>query len=245
MAFLMRGVLVEYASDFLGPLPNIVIFQFNPEQIARTLSIPDNSPSTRRRGRTREHDQASAPASESFTLTAHFSAADDLGRIGQISSDTQQKIKDIAAQPSAGIAHVFGIGPQLAALEKMVYPTNIFGGLLGGGLDTVGELVTAARLDPRRRIPRERVPKILFIWGAARVLPVEIKSLSITEQKFDFMLNPVQAEVQIGLEVKTYPRNARDKLGKGALVYTQVVKEAQAILNMAKVAELAVDIVTF
>jgi hypothetical protein len=69
--------------------------------------------------------------------------------------------------------------------------------------------------------------------------------LSITEQKFDFMLNPVQAEVQIGLEVKTYPRNARDKLGKGALVYTQVVKEAQAILNMAKVAELAVDIVTF
>jgi hypothetical protein len=246
MAFLMRGALVEYASDFLGPLPNIIIFQFNPEQIARTISIPDNSTTgTARRGRTREHDQTQAPASESFTLTAHFSAADDLGRIGQISSDARQKAKDIAAQPSAGIAHAFGIGPQLAALEKMVYPTNIFGGLLGGAIDTVGELVTAARMDPRRRIPRERVPKILFIWGPSRVLPVEIKSLSITEQKYDFLLNPVQAEVQIGLEVKTYPRNARDKLGKGALVYTTVVKEAQAALNMLKVAEQAVDIVTF
>jgi hypothetical protein len=51
--------------------------------------------------------------------------------------------------------------------------------------------------------------------------------------------------VQIGFEVKTYPRNARDKLGKGALTYTQVVKEAQAALNMLKVAEIAVDIVTF
>jgi hypothetical protein len=241
----MRGVLVEYASDFLGPLPNIVIFQFNPEQIARTLSIPDNSPATTRRGRTREHDQASAPANETFTLTAHFSAADDLGRIGQISSDTQQKIKDIAAQPSAAVAHVFGIGPQLAALEKMVYPTNIFGGLLSGAIDSVGEVVGAARLDPRRRIPRERVPKVLLIWGVTRVLPVEIKSMSITEQKFDFLLNPVQAEVQIGLEVKTFPRNARDKLGKGALTYTQIAKEAQAALNMLKVAELAVDIVTF
>ena len=40
MAFLLKGALIEYGSDFLGPLPNVVIFQFNPEQVTRTLEIP-------------------------------------------------------------------------------------------------------------------------------------------------------------------------------------------------------------
>jgi len=38
--FLMRGAMIEYGSDFLGPLPNVVIFQFNPESLTRTIQIP-------------------------------------------------------------------------------------------------------------------------------------------------------------------------------------------------------------
>ena len=33
--FLLRGALVEYGTEVLGPLPNVVVFQFNPEQISR------------------------------------------------------------------------------------------------------------------------------------------------------------------------------------------------------------------
>ena len=33
----LRGALVEYGSDLLGPLPNVVIFQFNPEPLTRNL----------------------------------------------------------------------------------------------------------------------------------------------------------------------------------------------------------------
>ena len=40
MPFLMRGAMIEYGSDFLGPLPNVVIFQFNPESLTRTIQIP-------------------------------------------------------------------------------------------------------------------------------------------------------------------------------------------------------------
>ena len=231
MAHLLRGALIEYGSDFLGPLPNIVVFQFNPEQLARSFTIPERPGArTPRRRRSLDLDQAPAPPTESFTVTAHFSAADDLGRGGALSA----------------VPRVFGIGPQLAALEKMVFPTNIIGGLLGGSIDSVGDLVGAARTDASRPIPRERVPKILLIWGLSRVLPVEIQSLSITEQKFDFLLNPVQAEVQIGLAIKSYARNATgDKLGKGALVYTTTVKEVQAALNLVKAAELAIDVVLF
>ena len=38
--FLLRGALVEYGGDFLGPIPNLVVFQFNPEELARTINIP-------------------------------------------------------------------------------------------------------------------------------------------------------------------------------------------------------------
>jgi hypothetical protein len=108
---------------------------------------------------------------------------------------------------------------------------------LGGGEDAK---------DASRPVPPEKAPRILFIWGPWRVLPVQIKSLSITEQKFDFLLNPVQAEVQIGLEVVNYgSKSTDDKLGKGALDYTKGVKEAQAALNLVKAVELALDIIPF
>ena len=40
MAYLLRGALIEYGSDFLGPLPNVVIFQFNPETMSRVIEVP-------------------------------------------------------------------------------------------------------------------------------------------------------------------------------------------------------------
>jgi hypothetical protein len=232
MPVLLRGALVEYGSDFLGPLPNIVVFQFNPEQIARTIEIPPRpSPAQSGSSRCQENDQAASPPTESFTLTAHFSAADDLGRGGALSA----------------IPRVFGIGPQLCALEKMVFPSNVLGGLLGAAIDAVGDALGLGGDEeaPTRPVPREKLPRILFIWGLARVLPVQIKSLSITEQKFDFLLNPVQAEVQIGLQVPNFAGNTTDKLGKGALDYTNAVKEAQAALNLVKAIELALDIIPF
>ena len=36
----LKGVLIEYGSDFLGPIPNVVVFQFNPEKLARTIEVP-------------------------------------------------------------------------------------------------------------------------------------------------------------------------------------------------------------
>ena len=41
--FPMRGALVEYSGQFLGPIPNLVIFQFNPESISRTITVPGSS----------------------------------------------------------------------------------------------------------------------------------------------------------------------------------------------------------
>lgn len=231
MSGMLRGAFVEYGSNFLGPLPNVVVFQFNPEQLTRTITIPDRSGTANRVSRTTETRNAEAPPLESFTVTAHFSAADDLGKGGV----------------AAAIPRVFGIGPQIAALEKMVYPSNILGGLLGEAIDAIGDALGGGGGEEphERQVPPEQLPRILFIWGVTRLLPVKIKSMTITEQRFDFLLNPVQAQVEIGLEVISNQSKGNDDLGRGALDYTQTVKEAQAALNLVKSAELVVDIIPF
>jgi len=218
---LLRGALIEYASDFFGPLPNLVIFQFNPDTLSRNISIPE-----RPTGATsRETSQAGNIPVERITLTAHFSAADKLNT-GNI------------------IAQELGIGPQLAALEKMVYPSNLIGGLLGEALDKIGDALGLEGDDdiPKQPIPREKYPRILFIWGKTRVLPVLLESMSITEQQYDSSLNPIQAEVALGLAVASNPD---DKVGKGALKYSNLAKEAQAIVNLANTVELAIDLIPF
>lgn len=228
-AYCLRGALVEYSGEFLGPIPNLVVFQFNPEELARTVTIPaPPAASPGAQARQREPAQTAAPPSESFTVTAKFSAADDLG-------------------DGDAIPRLFGVGPQIAALEKMVYPAGPLSGLLGQAINAVGDALGLGADDdkPQRPIPRQSVPRILFIWGYTRVLPVRIKSMTITEKKFDAFLNPVQVEVQIGLEVLSLARTSTDKIGYGALTYSRGVKDAQSILNLVKAVELAADIIPF
>lgn len=224
MSYVLRGGLVEYGSDFLGPLPNIVIFQFNPESLTRTISIPP-----RPTGATaRETTQAGEVPVERLTIRALFSAADQLGR------------NNILARAS-------GVGPQLAALEQMVHPTNIIGGLFSSSpVDAVGSAVgSGGGKPPTQPIPREQYPRLLFIWGLTRVLPVIIESMTITEQQYDALLNPVEAEVSIGLAVVQPSRCSDDVVAKGASKFTSAAKEAQAVANLANVAPLARDLIPF
>lgn len=232
MAFFMRGALVEYGSDVLGPIPNIVVFQFNPEQLSRTLNLPSANTSADDPEVARQTESAttSAPPTESFTLTAHFSAMDDLGK----------------NNAESAVPRVFGIGPQLAALEKMAYPSaGLISQAIGAAIDAVGDALGASDGDASRATPREASPRILFVWGPSRVLPVELKSMSITEQEYDPLLNPVQAQVEIGLAVATIPDETDDIIGKGALMYTNTLKEAQALANLSKAIVLAADVITF
>lgn len=226
--FPLRGVLVEYGMNILGPIPNIVIFQFNPDQMTRTITIPQPPPTASAQPKTETH-AAAAPPSESFEISAHFSAADDLGAGGVVSA----------------IPRVFGVGPQIAALEKMVYPQGTPGGLIGAAIDAIGSLLSGpSTTPPTQPVPRVPLPRILFIWGPSRVLPVTITSMTITEQKYDVLLNPIQAEVKIGLQVSSQAPTD-DAVGEGAYKYTQMIKDTQATLNLAKVIEFALDIIPF
>lgn len=223
MARFIRGAMIEYGSDFLGPLPNVVIFQFNPESLIRTIQIPPRPTG----GAARETTQAGEPSIEKIGFKAQFSAADGMGT-GNV------------------LARTMGVGPRLAALEKMVHPAGPLGGLIGAAIDAVGSaLGLGGGGDKRGKTPREDYPRILFIWGPFRLLPVMIESMAITELEYDFLLNPIRADVQISLAVNQIGEGSTDTVGKGALEYSNLAKEAQAILNLANTVEQVAELIPF
>jgi hypothetical protein len=221
---LLRGALVQYSGGPIGPIPNIVIFQFNPETLTRNLQIPQRPTGATQR----ETTQAGEKTFEKISFKAHFSAANMLDE-GKV------------------LAELFGIGPQLCALEKMVLPSSKIAGLIGAAIDAVGDALglgnDAGDEAPAQPIPRESYPRILFIWGLTRILPVTIDSMSISELDYDALLNPLRAEVDLALSVIAIDDCSDDVLGRGALEFTTIAKEAMAIANLANTAEQIVEIV--
>jgi Contractile injection system tube protein len=218
MSPFMRGALVEFVDTKTAPVPNIVKFQFNPENLSRSINIPTRNATNTGTATNNENNQAGETPYEQISLTAHFSAADSLN----------------SAQPGDPVAK-YGVGPQLAALEKMIYPVGDEPNKGPGNGDRVANEVSQSEnnTDATQPTPRHSFPNILFIWGENRVLPVLIESMSINEKQFDAKLNPVLAEVSLGLSVmsKDLPKEA--KIASGAANYTNNIKENQAAQNLA------------
>ena len=183
----LPGVLVEYGTGAIGIPLNVVVFQFNPETISRTITLPTahTSSDPERAARRRDYGQLAAPPLESFEITAHFSAADDLGKGGA----------------AAAIPTLFGVGPQLAALEKMANPTGgPLSRLIGAAVDAVGDALGlgGGDSDPKQAVPRLPAPGSCSSGALRGSSRSKIKSMVITEQQYDGLLNPVQAEVRSG-----------------------------------------------
>ncbi|MGD6978866.1 MULTISPECIES: hypothetical protein [Citricoccus] len=219
MSFLMRGALVEYGTDLIGPIPNVVIFQFNPEALTRSFAVPELPQS----GNDREQNQAGDQVYETISLKAHFSAADGL-------------------EEDKFLARTVGLGPQLAALEKMVLPGGKIAGLVGQAIDAIGDTLVISGA-PTQPIPRQAFPRILFIWGMTRVHPVKISSMRISELEYDHLLNPVRAEVDLEIAVIKIDACSDDWLARGAQEFTEIAKETQAIANLANTAEQVVELI--
>jgi len=218
-----RGALIEYSSDFFASIPNVVLFQFNPEQLERSIEVPDRPTGPR----ALEVDQAGDPPTETINVTARFDASDRLGH-------------------DDPVARAAGVGPELAALQQMVRPTGMLVGLLGEAVDKIGDLVSGGGGGGETiPVPREQYPRVLFVWGVYRVLPVVIKSLTVTETMFDFLLNPTQAEVQLSMSVIVPNRCSDDLLMQGAAAYSDMARETLAATNLANtVIDQIIDIVS-
>src|SRR3974390_1780544 len=97
---LLRGAIVGI--DLFDPLSSIVVFQYNPESLTRTLQA--QTMGNEEGARTEVLRLTGAPI-ETIKLDAELDAADQLE----------------TADP---IATTLGIYPQLSALEMMIYPKS-------------------------------------------------------------------------------------------------------------------------
>ncbi len=165
---LTKGGIVLIDSDSAA-VKSVIALQYNPESISRTLKVQamgeggDRSQAMRLKG----------PPVETIKLDAEIDATDQLEFPGQ--------------NPNAV---AYGILPQLAALETILYPES-------GVLRANNALASAGTLE----IAPMQAPLSLFIWSANRIMLMRITDLSITEEAFDPSLNPIRAKVSLGLQV--------------------------------------------
>ncbi len=147
------------------------------------------------------------PPKETITLNIEVDAADQL-------------------EQENPLAVASGVSPALAALEMLLYPKSA---------KVIADAVLA-QAGNIEIIPPE-APLTLFVWGPARVLPVRLTSLSITEEAYDPLLNPIRARADISLYVLSYADLKVDHPGYTLFMAHQVAKEALATANVASSAQ--------
>ena len=132
---LLKGALVSFTPTFLPiPVPDVTVFQYNPESLTHTWSQPapsaDGGGSCGRTGTTTGHPMA-VPGypGEQFDLTVMLDANDDIADGG----------------PSGALADVSGVYTRLAAMEMLLYPADAASSSL------LGQAIGRDRERARRR----------------------------------------------------------------------------------------------
>ena len=160
----------------------IVMIDARSAEVQRVITLqynPDSLKRTlqaRRIGESAEHSEKlrfTGPAVETLSLEADIDAADQLEF-----PDQHQTVLEA------------GIAPQLAVLESLINPAaaDIFANKA---------LAAAGTLE----IAPMQSALTLLVWGANRIVPVEVTDFSITEEAFDPSLNPIRASVNLGFRV--------------------------------------------
>jgi hypothetical protein len=202
---LLKGgiVLVDPES---GAVRAAIALQYNPETLSRSFQIQavgteggDRSQPLRIKG----------PAVESYKLEVVVNAIDQL---------------EFPSQNPTAVE--FGIQPQLAILESLVYPSS-------AQLLSNNALADSGALEI---LPMETLLP-LFVWSKSRIVPVRVTELSITEEAFDPALNPIQAKVSLGLRVLSV-----DDLGfqhKGGSLFMAYLQQKEQLASRSPAAGLS------
>jgi hypothetical protein len=198
---LLKGGLVVFPSQRPGPPSQVIIFQYNPEQMSRSLAMRAAPRDPSNVGSAREDVlRVLGPPVETINLSIELDAADQLAEPAQNQPAVQN-----------------GLHPVLGTLEMLLYPTT----------ENTQQMMDLAQAGQVQVCPAD-VPLVLLVWGKSRVVPILLTSFGITEQFFDPQLNPIQAKVDMGMRVLTYMELQQGSLGYMAFLAYQRQKEMLA-----------------
>jgi hypothetical protein len=231
MSTYLRGAIVEFMPTGLIPIPNVIVFQYNPETMTHTWTQPEQVPASSPTTQANPFAVKGNPG-ESFSFTISLDAADS--------------IADGSA--SGALAEVSGVYTRIAALEMLLYPSaSTTGGLLGTVTAAIGSAFGASPPTPRD-VPANTINVALFVWGPGRIVPVRVTGLTITERMYDALLNPTHAEVQLTLRVLSkqelqWDQDILASVAKAASSYTDGLRQALAVANLVNAVESIVGMI--
>lgn len=133
----MKGAIVGF--DIFNPLASVVVFQYNPATMTRTLAASTSGGQPAGGGRAEPLRLSGAPQ-EDITFDVEIDTTDQLG------------------EPEPGITNVLGIYPQLSAMEMLLYPKTA---------SVIANTVLAAAGVIEIIAPE--APFTLLIWGPGGV----------------------------------------------------------------------------
>lgn len=164
----LKGGIVLLDPSSFAIMPNgIVVLQYNPDTLTRTLKVKGAEEG----GDRSEALRLTGPPVETIKFDAEIDATDQL-------------------EAQDATAAQYGVGPQLAALETLVYPPSA----------TLQNNYALSQQGTLEIMPM-MAPLSLFVWSAQRIVPVRLTDFSITEEAFDPRLNPLRVKVSLGLRV--------------------------------------------
>jgi hypothetical protein len=197
---LLKGGIVLIDPDS-SAVQRIIALQYNPDTLTRTLQVKAFTGDS---GDRSEALRIKGPPVETLKLDAEIDATDQLEFPDQNPNATQ-----------------FGVAPQLAALETILYPTS-------SQLLNNNSLAQSGTLE----IVPMQAPLTLFIWSKNRILPVRITDFSVTEEAFDPALNPIRAKVSFGMRVLSV-----DDLGfdhKGGSLFMSYLQAKERLASVSQ-----------
>jgi hypothetical protein len=202
-----RGALIGIDAE--NPLASIVIFQYNPDEMTRTLQARAATGAGMSAGARDEALRLTGAPIENITLAVEIDASDQL-------------------ESGDPLATSVGIYPQLSSLEMLLYPKSAL---------VIAN--TALALAGTIELVPSLAPLTLLVWGPKRVLPVRLTQFSIVEQAYDQGLNPIRARVSLGLRVLSYSDLSTTNPGYHIYLANQITKEALATIGSASASATA------
>ncbi len=200
---LLKGALVVYESHTPGSSAKVIAFQYNPEQVSRTLTqgrTPSASSTTGRGEAQQDVFRIEGAPRETINISVILNATDQL--------EEPEKNQSIVEN---------GLHPVLATLELLLYPTST-------------EVVQSEERAEQGEVqlnPAD-LPLTLLVWGKLRVVPVLITNFSVTEEAFDPKLNPIAVKVELGLSVLNDTDLPSESIGQNIYRAYQEQKEGLA-----------------
>jgi hypothetical protein len=201
---LLKGALVQFSAPMLVPIPKIIVFQYNPETLSRTVE-PYQIPDSKATGPDKAVPEAPGtsqprPPVEKFTLVLQLDASDAL-----------------EVPERNPVAVISGVADRLAALELLLYADDSkgpgfslavsvgasLGGAAGAAVGALAGSIAGSIAGSSAPVPKGKAPVVLFVWGPGRIVPVRITTFGVEETLNTPLLYPLRAKVSLGMQVLT------------------------------------------